>query len=494
MTERFFSTYQIAKLLGTTLDAVNKWMDDGTLNCTRMPDGSPRITESALIDFLTEQGIDLGEVLSKAGYSKVSDDETGEDTPETPAAEQPQPRPAEPETQPEADAEPEPEPEASSEESTDQPELRAAQICDAVFADAIAQGAQTVRIAVRRGRLLLQLRIAGALRDKPNFDVNLTDAMRREIAAHLLEIADPNTSIETLATPLCSEFTRTVDSRQTSMRISSIPTRQGPSFVIHMPPKPANLDALELDDEAKAELEAMLQSDGLIVVASKRRTGRDAAMQAMFAAADANAAEVLAIGPRFQGNADTISHLPTDPAAGLTYSAAADAIEHQDPDTVILTELRDPKTAWAAFEAAHDGALVIAGTNAFSADGAIAELRAMGIEPWPLGRTLQAVVEQAAVPMLCEHCKRKIADSTCEPIGCDRCGGTGWTGKAILTGVVFVRDRLAELIRTAAPDKQILSEIADSQPASLARAAQAAVDRGATTADKVARIMTRRPA
>ena len=470
MNERLFSTYQIAKLLGTTLGSVAKWIDQGSLSTCRMPDGTTRITESALINFLTEQGIDLGEVLAKAGYTKVATvgDATGL-LPQTIPSEEPDPIDETPITPPpteepdpidETPTTPPPTEEPDPADETASPDLRAGQICDAIFADAAKNNAQTIHLTPHRDHLVLQLRTGGVLRDKLNFDRHLTDDLKREIVECLINLANPDIDPKALTVPCSGQFTRKVDGQDLTLRLSAIPTAGGTKLVIHMPSPPADLELLELQEIPRARLEKLLQGDGLILVASKRRTGRDLTLQTLLNTAKTNGSSTIAIGRNPAANLDNVAQIQIDPTAGLTYSTATAEIEHQDADTILLTELRDPKTALNAFDAAHDGALVIAGTNADSACDAISELLTMGAEPWPLGRTLKAVIEQTSVKTLCEHCKKPGEDSSYEPNGCDRCGQSGWSGGTILTQVVFVEGQLAELIRTGAGPEQIARAIA----------------------------------
>ncbi|MDP6546665.1 MAG: ATPase, T2SS/T4P/T4SS family [Phycisphaerae bacterium] len=422
MTERLFSTYQIAKLLGTTLGSVAQWMEKGSLNFCSMPDGSVRITESDLIKFLTQQGIDLGEVLAKAGYTKVetvgSDSSllprpislgtAGNLTEAATTTEPPEP----------VDDEPSEEPSISQMVDAARPDLRAEQVCDAILADAVRSDAQAICLTPHRDHLVLQLRIDGALRDKLNFDHHLPDDLRRQTIACLLNLANPDVDPENLTVPLTAEFTQTIDDREFSLRLSAIPTAHGPRLVIHLPPKTADIESLALEDAARTRLEELLQADGLILVAAKRRTGRDLMLRALLNAADTDGRTVIAIEQNPAPDMDNVVQLQINPAAGLTYAIATDAMEHQDADTIMLTELRDPETALKAFDAAHDGALVIAGVNATSAAEAITELLAMGIEPWPLGGTLKAIVDRG-----------------------------GRSDRAAPSGVTFVEGQLAETIR-----------------------------------------------
>ena len=500
MTERLFSTYQIAKLLGATLSSVVAWMDNGALKFCRMPDGTTRITESALINFLTEQGIDLGEEFIKAGSAQAAAanktevsgllpesvaDDTPAETPPVMIDDTPdQPDDPTPEYQSETAA-PDKTPQPIAAEAT-HPDLRVEQVCDAILSDAVKLGAQTIHLTPQGEHLVLQLRVNGVLRDKQNFDRCLPTELRRALIEHVVKLAAPDADPAELAVPLNAEFTREIDGQELTMKLSSIPTTHGTRLVIHLSLPPAELGLLGLEEASHARLETMLQSDGLIVVASKRKTGRDTTLQTMLAAAASHGAGAIAIGRHPTGAA---VQLQIDPPAGLTYSAAAAAIEHQDADAVILTELRDPATAVHAFDAAHDGALVVAGTNANSAAGAVGELIQMGLEPWPLGATLKAVVEQASVPTLCEHCRRPDDNSSYEPTGCDRCGQTGWSGRTILTGVVFIDAALTEQIRTCASIEQIARAVAQHAPESLANVAKLAAAQGITTADHAAGIL-----
>ena len=473
MTERLFSTYQIAKLLGTTLGAVNRHMEEGVLRFRRMPDGTTRVTESELIDFLTRQGMDLDKVLSKAGYTKVSLDKKISDV----------------KSQSEPDEtvdEPAPGPITKTTVKAPESSPRAAQVCDAIFSDAKNHRAETIHFTPYRSGLVLQLRIDGQLRNKPNFSRNLPEPLRREIVAHLLGLADPSIEPDKLRVPIYSEFALTIDSQKMWVRLSGVPTAFGVKLVIRMPRQSADLARLEIDSDTQADLELLLESGGLIVVAASQKTARDEALAALLEACDASNASVLAIGPQLETDIYTVSHLKLNPPAGLTYAAASAAIADQDADTILLTELRDPTTAWGAFNAAHDGALVIAGSNCDSAREAISELVAMGIEPWPLGRTLKAVVQRASIPVLCEHCRRREDESSYQPVGCDRCDDTGWSGMKVLTGIVFVQGRLVDLIRSGAPSEQIDREIAESQPHCLANIAKNAIDLGVTTRDEAA--------
>jgi type II secretory ATPase GspE/PulE/Tfp pilus assembly ATPase PilB-like protein len=359
---------------------------------------------------------------------------------------------------------PEPEPE------------QAGQICDAILADAYRHGASAIHLTPYRGGLKLHLRIDGSLHSKPRFHERLPDGLGPEIISCMLNRADPDIVSGEIALPRSIEFSRSIEGSQLALRLSVLPTVYGPKLVISMP---QDREALVLEVSARTQLEELLQGDGLIVVAAKRRTGRDQTFRALLSGAETNGRSVIAIERNSSPDLDNVVQLQLNTAAGLTHAAATAALEHQDADTILLSELRDPATAFGAFEAAHDGALVIAGINVTTALDATCELLAMGLEPWPLRSTLKAIVEQTAVRTLCPHCDG----------GCDFCDQTGWTGRTVLSGVVFIEGRLAELIGQGGSPEQLTRAISESGPGSLAHAAQAAVDAGVTTSAEVAHLI-----
>ena len=504
MTERFFSTFQIASLLRAAPGAVVEWMDKGWLSSTRTPGGAVQVAESDLVRFLEDQGFDFGEELSAAVTAEQRDEayrralarkavangasdpvetetavavsEPDEDEPNQPD----EPDEDEPNEPPEGQAGELPLPELPQAPPVDaEPSKpRAGQICDAILADAVKQGARAVHLTPYRDGLKLQLRINDSLHDKPNFDRRLPDGMGREIIACFLNRANPDIAPGALAVPRSAEFTRSIEGLRLALHLSALPTVNGPRLVIRIPHRPA---ALVLEDAARVRLEELLGGDGLIVVASKRRIGRDQTLRALLADADTFGRGVIAIEQNAQGDLDNVARIQINPPAGLTCATAMAAMEYQDADTIVLTELRDPAVALAAFDAAHDGALVIAGINANSAPAATDALLAMGLEPWPLAATLKAIVEQASVRTLCEHCDG----------GCDRCGQTGWSGSAVLSGVVFIEGQLVDLIRAGGSIEQFERAISQAGGGSLAHVARAAVDAGITTPAEAARILRR---
>jgi len=462
MTDRLFNAFQVASLLRVSPGAIVEWMNEGWLRPAPEADGAACVYESEVVAFLETQGFDFGDELTLARTIEQRDEiyhraiEARLSGSGGAAARHKTTH-------------------ASAPAADGAEELRAGQICDAILADAVKNQAQAIHLTPHPGGLKLQLRIDGALNDKPKFDRDLSKGLKREIIACMLNRADPDITPDDLKTPRGIEFSRPVEGLQTEFRLSLLPTVDGPRLVIETNLAPA---IKVLEGRTGERLGELLRGDGLILVASRRRIGRDRTLRTLLGRCDTAGRSVISVQQDASPRLDNIVQVRLDPAGGFTFAAAAAELRRQDADTIALSELRDPQTAFNAFEAAHDGSLVLAGINAVSASSALDELLVMGLEPWPLGTTLKAIVEQTSVPAICKRCEG----------GCERCGHTGWFGRTVISGVVFVDNRMTELIRTGGSVEQFAQAIALSSRTSLADAAQDAVDAGETTVEQIAHI------
>jgi type II secretory ATPase GspE/PulE/Tfp pilus assembly ATPase PilB-like protein len=471
MPDRLFNTFQIAALLRTSPCAVDQWIADGQLRSVYTIKGAAHVSESDLFEFIENQGLDIRDAPDQNPVTGQGDESccvAPTEDPEPIVEEAVEPvEPGQPDESDELPA-PSPAPEPSG--------PQAGQICDAILTDAIKHGAQAIHLTPQPEGLKLQLRINSDLNDKPHFGQRLPEELRREIIACMLNRADPDIVPGDINVPHSIEFFRPIEGVELKFRLSVLPTVNGPRLVISTP---LGADVTLPEGPAGVRLDELLRGDGLILAASKRRFGRDHTLRALLGRSETLGRSVVAIEQRIEPYLEDVVQVQLDSLQGLTYAAVAAELEHQDADTILLTELRDPSTASAAFNAAHDGALVIAGINACSASGAMVELLEMGLEPWPLGTTLKAIVEQSMVRTVCEHCHG----------GCDRCAHTGWSGTTLLSGVVFIEGRLRELIRTGGSPEQLARAVAQTSESSLTDAAQAAVDAGVTTMEEVAHLL-----
>ncbi len=496
MSQRTFTTYQIAELLGQTPGTVVEWIQKGWLPVRRMPDGAIRISEQSLVGFLRDRGVDLAELMAGARVEPASEPEDeeasarrarkllarriasrpageppseaeswepdvadseparpdgrepvepepidpqpdegryepepqpeAEPEPETPAAHEAGPEPSgadEPRPSPMPEAEPafdelevelrpvpEPEPRTTPEahpqeaelneagpHEADEPEAddacpaRADQVIEAVLADALAKHATAVHFEPREEGLSLRLRVDGVLREKPGFAARLPAGLDRAILERLAGRA--GLDAEALERP--AEGMMEVRHGDTSYyaAVATCPTARGPRLVLRLRPMDGAGARAALSAVDRARLMELLTGGGVwVVLAGPARSGRRALLCSLAGEAAAAGCSVLVLGRQAGVAGEEADDVPTGGRNGLAYAEAMSAAMGQDADLVCVEDLRDPGTALEAFEAAREGASVVAVVRAADAAEAVGELLAMGLEPWPLSRTLAAVV------------------------------------------------------------------------------------------------------
>lgn len=472
MAERVFTTYQVANMLGATPGAVVQWIEQDLLAHEQLPAGPVRVSESNLVKFLHERDIDAEEVLAAAVEKE--------------------------------------EPPADQEVALEGPDAMAAQVAEAILTDAIGRGAEAVHLVPCRRGLNLQLRIRGVLHEKPNFLNRLPEGLGPKLIAHLLARAGLDAGQPQLPAPRSAEFAHPVGVREVQLRLSTFPIMHGTRMVIHLPVSARDLVELGLGQADRTRLEQLLHGGaGMVLVAGRPKMARSEMLHALLllVAAGDEPRSIATVEETIRIEISGAAQTQVDPAAGFTYAAALEALAGQDTDVILVDELHDSSAAGIAVAAAHGDALVLAGSNAPSAPEAIAELLAMGLEPWRVATALHAVVEQTSIRTLCEHCKKTIKPSpellrrlglrkTKRPpayaaaVGCRYCGRTGYAGKISLCNVLYVEGRLADLIRAGTGDlKELQRAAARRGRKNLRQLARQKVRQGVTPLEEVARVL-----
>jgi len=472
MAKRVFTTYQVANMLGATPGAVVQWIKQDLLAHEKPPAGPVRISESSLVKFLRERDIDAEAILGKA---------TGEE-----------------------------EPLFDRKAALAAPDAVAAQVAEAILIDATGRGAEAVHLVPCRRGLNLQVRVRGVLQEKPNFLPRLPKGLGPRLIAHLLARAGLDAGQPQTAAPRLAEFTYTVGAREVQLRLSAFPTMHGTRIVIHLPVSTRDLVELGLGQAGRTRLEQLLHGGaGMVLVAGRSKMARNEMLHALLlqVAAGDETRSIATVEEAIRIEVGGVAQTQVDPAAGFTYAAAMEALAGQDTDVILVDKLHDSAAAGIAVAAAHGDVLVLAGSSAPSAPEAIAELLAMGLEPWRLAAALYAVVEQASIRTLCEHCKKTIKPSPellrrlglrntkrvpayAAAVGCRYCGRTGYAGKISLCNVFFVEGRLADLIRAGTSDlKGLQRASAQRGRKNLRQLALERARQGVTSLKELARVL-----
>jgi general secretion pathway protein E len=254
------------------------------------------------------------------------------------------------------------------------------------------------------------------------------------------------------------------------IRVAIMPTQHGESAVIRILPKDRGLLVIEklgfsAGDEAKIR-RLLTLPHGMIVITGPTGSGKTTTLATVLSILNEPSRKILTIEDPVEYEIPGVNQSQIKPAIGLTFAAALRSFVRQDPDVIMVGEVRDNETAHVAVHAALTGHLVLTTLHTETAAAAVPRLLDLGIEGYLLRSTLRAVVAQRLVRQLCERCKTpktlteadlaedprlgalgfKAGEKLREPCGCERCGGTGYRGRLGVFEVLELTNDIRQLI------------------------------------------------
>jgi general secretion pathway protein E len=254
------------------------------------------------------------------------------------------------------------------------------------------------------------------------------------------------------------------------IRVAIMPTQHGESAVIRILPKDRGLLVIEklgfsASDEAKIR-RLLTLPHGMIVITGPTGSGKTTTLATVLSILNEPSRKILTIEDPVEYEIPGVNQSQIKPAIGLTFAAALRSFVRQDPDVIMVGEVRDSETAHVAVHAALTGHLVLTTLHTETAAAAVPRLLDLGIEGYLLRSTLQAVVAQRLVRQLCERCKSpktltdadlaedprlgalgfKPGEKLREPCGCERCGGTGYRGRLGVFEILELTNDIRQLI------------------------------------------------
>ena len=264
-----------------------------------------------------------------------------------------------------------------------------------------------------------------------------------------------------------------VANRPVDIRVSTLPSGHGERVVMRILDKQAGrLDLLQLgmDEKDRQRLSKIIQKPhGIILVTGPTGSGKTTTLYAMLSALNDAKRNILTVEDPIEYDLDGIGQTPVNTKVNMTFARGLRAILRQDPDVVMVGEIRDSETAQIAVQASLTGHLVLSTLHTNSAVGAITRLQDMGIEPFLLSSTLLGVISQRLVRSLCSKCKTETSlageelakygvnsnNSVFQAKGCSQCLQTGYKGRSGIYEMIEIDDTLANMIHDNASQPQI---------------------------------------
>ena len=295
---------------------------------------------------------------------------------------------------------------------------------------------------------------------------------------------------------------------EVDLRLSSLPTVNGEKLAIRFLQRQDNLLSLEQlqfsDSNLQRYRQLFHQPNGLVLLTGPTGSGKTTTLYATLQEVDAAANNIITLEDPVEYKLAGINQVAVNRRSGLTFAAGLRSIVRQDPDVIMLGEIRDEETAAMAVHAALTGHLVLSTLHTNDAIGAVYRLLDMGIADYLLAAALRGVLAQRLLRRPCRHCGERrfataaelqylghSADERLELVqahGCEHCHGTGYQGRLALHELVTVDKRMQQLLLNGADEGELLQEARRQGWRSLYADGVAKVLQGATTVEELWRV------
>ncbi len=376
-------------------------------------------------------------------------------------------------------------------------------LVNVVLSDAVRARASDVHIEPQAGELRIRYRVDGLLRDVMTVPRNATAATVSRIKiVSGLDIAEKRR-------PQDGRARLTVDGMVVEARISTLPTLHGEKVVIRLLPRADNVPLLPYTGLTPAQLElltsALVQAQGLILITGPTGSGKTNTLYAAIQQVSTPDRNIVTLEDPVEVQVAGITQVQVHERSGLTFARGLRSVLRQDPDVVLVGEVRDPETAELALQASLTGHLVLTTLHTNDAVAAVTRLVDMGVEPFLVASSLTLVLAQRLVRRPCAACaapytpsprtlallgigEAELADAT--PLrgkGCAECGGTGYKGRVGVYEVLPVTAQMRQVLLTTPTEAAIGAAARAHGMLTLRASALAAAHRGETTYEEVLR-------
>lgn len=345
-----------------------------------------------------------------------------------------------------------------------------ARLVAAAFEAAIAAKASDIHFEPTRNDLRIRLRVDGRLIDHQVVSADLA----APAVSRVKVIANLNLGERRL--PQDGRTTFVVQGKQVDVRVATSPTVFGESAVLRILDRsavPLDLTALGLSDHVTTVLRrAAKAAHGLFLVTGPTGSGKTTTLYALLETFRGSGKKVLSVEDPVEYHFEHVSQTQVATQVGLTFAAALRSFLRQDPDVILVGEIRDPETAAVAVQAAMTGHLVLASVHANDALAVLPRLRDIGVEPYQIAAGFRGAVAQRLVRRLCPRCATTEAPTEAEnlfaaalgrepplslahPVGCVSCKSTGFRGRIPIGEAFLASDDLLRALAERAPAEAV---------------------------------------
>ena len=335
------------------------------------------------------------------------------------------------------------------ESSDDAPVIR---MINALLTQALREGASDIHIEPFEQTSVVRFRVDGTLRDvvKPRKAIHGSLISRIKIMAQL-DIAEKRL-------PQDGRITLRVGGKPVDVRVSTLPTGHGERAVLRLLDKEAgrlDLAHLGMSDAMLPQFDGLIaQPHGIVLVTGPTGSGKTTTLYAALSRVNSTTTNILTVEDPIEYDLQGVGQTQVNPRIDMTFAKALRAILRQDPDVIMIGEIRDLETAQIAVQASLTGHLVLATLHTNDASAAVTRLLDMGIEPFLLSSSLLGVLAQRLVRKLCPSCK-SFDGAQWHAVGCEHCGHTGYQGRVGIYELLQTTEEIRAQIHNRASEAEV---------------------------------------
>ena len=338
---------------------------------------------------------------------------------------------------------------------------------DLVLQEGVKAKASDIHFEPFETEFRIRLRIDGSLYEMAPPPKNLASA----VIARVKVLSSLN--IAERRVPQDGRIKTTISGRQIDLRVSTLPTQFGESVVLRILDKTVvnlSLEALSMQDDIKEGIRAMVgRPNGIFIVTGPTGSGKTTTLYSALREVNTEDVKILTAEDPVEYEVEGIMQVPINHQVGLTFAAALRSFLRQDPDTIMVGEIRDLETAQIAVQASLTGHVVLSTLHTNDAPGAVTRLIDMGLEPFLISASLEGVLAQRLLRRICKTCRTpyepdkdvvNMLDVDALEIankkfyfgkGCPDCNRSGYKGRQGLFELMTINDQLRSLITQKAP-------------------------------------------
>jgi type II secretory ATPase GspE/PulE/Tfp pilus assembly ATPase PilB-like protein len=373
-------------------------------------------------------------------------------------------------------------------------------LCNGIIRDAISLRGSDIHIEPWAKEVCVRIRVDGVLREHSRIPRWLhAELVSRVKVLAVLDIAKKRV-------PQDGRFTATLGERRWDIRVSTLPTHWGEKVVLRLLGATAlpTFETLGLSAPGVSLLnDAIAQPQGMILVTGPTGHGKSTTLYSLLARRLSVGVNIVAIEDPIEYRIPGINQVQVDERSGLTFARCLRAVLRQDPDVILVGEIRDHETAEVAIQAALTGHLVLSTLHTNSAAATIDRLLDLGVRPLLVTAAVNLVIAQRLVRRICGNCRivytppdaalrRLQIDPSGEyyhGAGCAACGETGYSGRVGIFEMLRLTPALKDLVRREASEPEIVAAAGAAGTRFLLEDAAHQVRAGVTTVEEVVRVM-----